>query len=376
MADPSETAAGQPASNPAEQNGRKGAGENSPRQPLTPDPLPTSAGAETLSQSEVDRLVAQVAGPEGSVPVVQTAAPPPARGQEAFQPYDFRHPGFLSPGELRRLRLRHEEFIRALAARLSIYMRLEFSLQLSKLHIIAYRKFAEALPRPAHLSLFKAEPLRGVGILDIHPRLGLTIVDRLLGGPAQAAATHEFSEIEMALLDQIVQLILGEWCSHWAGVEELTPTLLGHENNGQFLQTALHDTMMLALVMDAKLGDCSEQLQLALPCSTLEPLIRKLGRSTAVSAEPARPAPPPPPKWNRNFDDVPVSVTALWDDLELSAREVANLKPGDVLPLDPRCTRRVKLRLADVPRFQGCLGTAGDKWAVAVTDVVKGSLGY
>jgi flagellar motor switch protein FliM len=330
-----------------------------------------------LSQSEVDRLVAQVAGPEGSVPVVQTAAPPPARSQEAFQPYDFRHPGFLSPGELRRLRLRHEEFTRALAARLSIYMRLEFSLQLSKLHTIAYRKFAEALPRPAHLSLFKAEPLRGVGILDIHPRLGLTIVDRLLGGPAlAAAATHEFSEIEMALLDQIVQLILGEWCSHWAGVEELTPTLLGHENNGQFLQTALHDTMMLALVMDAKLGDCSEKLQLVLPCSTLEPLIRKLGQSTDVSAEPARPAPPPPPKWNRNFDDVPVSVTALWDDLVLSAREVANLKPGDVLPLDPRCTRRVKLRLADVPRFQGCLGTAGDKWAVAVTDVVKSSLSY
>ena len=340
------------------------------------DPNDPSGGGEVLSQSEVDSLLAQVAGPEGSVPVIKTAGEPETRGKDTFQPYDFRHPGFLTPGELRRLRLRHEEFIRALSARLSIYMRLEFSLQMTKLHTIPFKKFTEALPNPAHLSLFKADPLRGIGILDIHPRLGLTIVDRLLGGPAQsAAANHEFSEIETALLDQAVQLILGEWCNHWAGVQELSLTLLGHENNGQFLQTAAHDTVMLALVMDAKLGDCSEKIQIALPCSTLEPMIRKLGQATEFVAEPARP-PAPLPKWNRNFDDVPVPVTALWDDLVLSAREIANLKPGDILPLDPRSARRVKLRLADQPKFQGSLGTTGGKWAVAVTDVVKGALSY
>lgn len=338
------------------------------------DPNVPSGGGEVLSQSEVDSLLAQVAGPEGSVPVVQTAGEPETKDKDNVQPYDFRHPGFLSPGELRRLRLRHEEFIRALSARLSIYMRLEFTLQMSKLHTIQYKKFTDALPNPAQVSLFKVEPLRGIGLLDIHPRLGLTIVDRLLGGPAQSAtAVHEFSEIEMALLDQAVQLILGEWCNHWAGVQELSSTLLGHENNGQFLQTAPHDTVMLALVIDAKLGDCSEKIQIALPCSTLEPLIRKLGQSTEFVTDAPRPL-APSPKWNRNFDDVPVPVTALWDDLVLSAREVANLKPGDILPLDPRSARRVKLRLADLPKFQGSLGTTGGKWAVAVTDVVKGAL--
>jgi flagellar motor switch protein FliM len=304
---------------------------------------------------------------------VVTGAPTAAgeKSDAAAQPYDFRHPGFLTPGELRRLRLRHEDFVRALSARLSIYMRLEFSLQLAKLHTVSYRKFTEALPNPAHLTLFKAEPLRGIGILDIHPKLGLTIVDRLLGGPAQSAsATHEFSEIELALLDQAVHLILGEWCSHWVGVEELHLTLLGHETNGQFLQTAAHDTVMLVLALDAKLGDCSEKIQIALPCAALESLVRKLGQATAPVDPVTRP-PAPEPKWNRILDEVPVAVTALWDDLVLSAREVASLKPGDVLPLDPRSPRRVKLRLADRPKFQGTLGTAGGKWAVAVNDVLK-----
>ena len=233
---------------------------------------PAAAAADVLSQSEVERLLAQVAEQENSITVLKQGDEKEKKDKGSIQPYDFRHPLFLSPTELRRLRIRHEDFIRALGARLSIYLRLEFSLQMSKLQTITYQKFAEALPNPTHLSLFKVEPLRGVGILDIHPRLGLTMVDRLLGGPAHSiTADHDFSEIEMALLDQAVQLILSEWCHHWASVQELRPVLLGHENNGQFLQTAPHDTIMLVLTMEAKVGDCLEQMQIALPCFTLEP---------------------------------------------------------------------------------------------------------
>lgn len=316
--------------------------------------------ADVLSQSEIERLLSQVSEKE-------------TKDQDSIQPYDFRHPLFLSATELRRLRIRHEDFIRALGARLSIYLRLEFSLQMSKLQTITYQKFTEALPNPSHLTLFKVEPLRGVGILDIHPRLGLTIVDRLLGGPAHSiSADHDFSEIEMALLDQAVQLILAEWCHHWASVQELRPIMLGHENNGRFLQTAPRDTIMLVLAMEAKVGDCLEQMQIALPCFTLEPLIRKLGHINGESTEEV--APVSAVRWNRNFDDVPVPVTAMWDDLKLTARDIVNLKVGDILPLDPKSVQQVKLRLADTPKFEGHLGTTDGKWAVAVTGITKNSL--
>jgi len=292
----------------------------------------------------------------------------------AIQPYDFRHPAFLSAAELRRLRLRQEDCIRALAARLSIYLRLEFTLQLAKLQTIPYRTFASTAASPAHLSLFKAEPLRGIGILEIHPRLGMAIVDRLLGGPAQPdAESREFSEIEMALLDQVVQLVLSEWCQNWADAQELRPVLLGHETNGQFLQTAPYDTVMLMLEMEAKLAECAGPMRIAIPCSALEPLIKKIGEATKTNEQESS-APVIPPKWNRNFDEVPVPVTAMWDDLTLTAREVANLKPGDVLPLDPRSVRNVKLLLASTPKFEGSLGTTGGKWAVAVTGAARRSL--
>ena len=333
-----------------------------------PAPNDTPGGGQTLPPTEA---APAAAAPE---PVVEAAVPGPAVTAAAPvttdtgpRPFDFRQPSFLAPADLRRLRQRHEDFVRSLSARLSIYLRLEFGVTLTKFQILSYRQFTESLPNPTHLTLFKAEPLRGVGVLEIPRGLGVTIVERLLGGTAQGTgAEHEFSEIEIALLDQVVHLMLTEWCNLWSGFQEMKPALLGHEDNPKFLQTAPRDAVMLSLGLEAKIGECASPMQLALPCSMIEPLVRKLG-----------PAPEPPVAdarltvvscpWNRNFDDVPVPVTAMWNDLQMTARQLASLKPGDVLPLDAECTRHVKLRLADLAKFEGRLGTTNGKWAVAVT---------
>src|SRR5664279_435919 len=147
---------------------------------------PDSQEGEVLSQSEVERLLTQVHASETTATILKSGGIKSRFKHEDVQPYDFRQPAFLTSSELRRIRLRHEEFIRALAAHLSIYLRMEVSLQMSKLQTLSYQKYAEALPNPTHLTLFKVEPLKGVCLLDMSPRLGLTIVDRLLGGTAHS----------------------------------------------------------------------------------------------------------------------------------------------------------------------------------------------
>jgi flagellar motor switch protein FliM len=327
---------------------------------------------EILSPSEVERLLAQVAEQESSVAVHKTDAKVERRAKDSIQPYDFRHPVFLSASELRRLRLRHEEFIRALAARLSIYLRLEFALQMSKLQTITYQRFSEAINSPTQLTLFKVEPLTGICVLEVNPRLALTIIDRLMGGPATSVAgDHDLSEIEMALLDRVVMVVLAEWCNHWSSIQELRPVLLGHETNARFIQAAAHDAVMLALSMEATIGDCREQVQIGFPYYTLEPLIRKCSQAVEANAHPPGREPNAKPHWNRLFEDVRVPVTAEWQGLELKARELAALRVGDVLELDPLCGQHVQIRLANLPRFSGRLGTQGPKWAVELTDVLK-----
>ncbi|MDB6131159.1 MAG: flagellar motor switch protein FliM [Verrucomicrobiales bacterium] len=329
-------------------------------------------GSEVLSQSEVERLLAQVAEQESCVTVHKDGNDSVQQSKDSIQPYDFRHPVFLSAGELRKLRLRHEDFIRALAARLSIYLRLEFTLQMSKLQTITYQKFIESLASPTHLTLFKIEPLRGVCILEINPRLGMTMVDRLMGGPGHSVeVNHDPTEIEIALLNQAVQVILGEWSNHWQKVQELRPVLLGYENNGRFVQTAPHDTIMLALTMEARLGDCMEQIQIGFPYYTLEPLIRQLGQTVENSIHEAAQKNAPATRWNAVYDELQVPLTAEWQGLEMTARELCNLKVGDVLQLEPQLSEQVHIRVDEIPKFRGKLGTSGKKWAVEISQVLK-----
>jgi flagellar motor switch protein FliM len=284
--------------------------------------------------------------------------------------HDFRQSGFLAASELRRIRQRHEQFIRSLAARLAIFLRLEFSLQLSKVQIVGYQKFTESLPNPTHITLFKTDPLKGVGLLVIPPRLGLTLVDRLLGGLGRAPEeSRELTEIEIALFDQVASLLLAEWCNHWPEMRELHPSLLGHESNSHFLQTALPDTAMLILSMNGGIGEQLEPIQLVFPYATVEPLVRLL--SPSLPGAETAPAPAAKLKWNPEFDDVQVPVIAEWHGLKMSAGEIMRLKTGDLLALDPACAAQVQIRLNHVAKFTGRPGTSAGKWAVQLTgDIV------
>lgn len=294
------------------------------------------------------------------------------RKAEDIRGHDFRQSGFLAPSELRRIRLRHEQFIRSLAARLAIFLRLEFSLQLSKVQISSYQNFTENLPGPTHITLFKTDPLKGVGLLVIPPRLGLTLVDRLLGGTGQAAEENrELSEIETALTDQVASLIISEWCNHWPEMRGLQPSLLGHENNSRYLQTATPDTAMLILTMNGGIGEQSEPIQLVFPYATVEPLMRLL--SPSLPGSETAPTRASKPKWNTEFNEVKVPVIAEWHGLELSASEISRLRVGDMLALDPVCAAQVHLRLSHVPKFTGRPGTSGGKWAVQLTAINNNS---
>lgn len=325
----------------------------------------SAADSEVLTEGEVQKLLAQVQ--PGEIPLASVSAatkPPPQR--EEIQTCDFRQAALLNAGEMRKLRLRHEDFIRSLAARLSMHLRLEVTIQMARLQTILYDKLTAALPTPTHLTLFKAEPLRGICLLEVPPRLGLTVVDRLLGGPAQSVdVSRDLSEIEVALLDQVCGFILGEWCGLWTKMQELRPVIIGHENNSRFLQCAAHDTAMLCVAMEVRLGDCAEQIQLALPYSTIEHLIKQLGDLEETDKTRVPPA-AATPRWNRILDDIPVRVSAEWHGLELTARELSQLKAGDVVLLDPACADMVAVKLEGIPKYHGRLGTRFDKWAVEI----------
>lgn len=317
--------------------------------------MPTENGApnpqEVLTQSEVERMLAEVN---------QTAEKPP----ETAKP--FRQPSILPESEFRRVRARYEQFIEALSGRLSTHLRMDVSVTMKDLATGTFQEFIAGTTTPSHMTLFKIEPQRGVCLLEITPRLALTFVDRLLGGPGHSVeAKDNLSEIEVILFDQITRILLGEWCAQWSDLQELRPTLLGHEIDARYLNTLPRTEVMFVLTMETAIGDCRELVRLGFPYFTLEPLLAKLAAEskTAVSQVPV----PAPPKWNQIFATVQVPVTAVFDAFDLTARQLAALKPGDTLPLESSRFSQVRVRLGETAKFIATAGASGQMWAVQLT---------
>ena len=322
-----------------------------------------------LDQAEIDRLLAQTAEqPAGKHLVLQ----PGSRRQGAdgverkIAPYDFRNPAFLSEIELRHLRVLHEDFIRYLSARLALFLRMEFGIKLGQLAAVNYAKFTLSLQRPTHICLFKTEPLPGVALMDINPRLALTIVDRLLGGRGHSVkAERHLTEIEIALLEDVIVIIAEEWCGQWRHEQEMHPLIIGHENDGRFLQTSPKDAIILVLTLDVSFGDCAEQIQIGVPYYTIEPIVKKMQarRQKDAAVAPA----PKAASWTGAYDRISMPVRAEWEAFEASLREITSLRVGDVIELPAPLLERTKVLLNGTSKFIGTVGLDGDRTAVQIT---------
>ncbi|AOS45118.1 Flagellar motor switch protein FliM [Lacunisphaera limnophila] len=329
---------------------------------------PNKAATDFLDQSEIDKLLAQ-GGAGDSALAKRTLIRADGRrttGTDVIkvEPYDFRNPAFLSEVELRRLRLVHEDFIRYLSARLSLFLRMEFGLKMAKLTTVNYAKFTESLPSPTHICLFKAEPLTGVSVLDINPRLALTIADRLLGGRGHSVKTERYlTEIEVALLDDVVHMILEEWCHQWKNEQELTALIVGHENSGRFLQTSPKDAVVLAMTLEASFGDCSEQIQIGVPYYTIEPLVRKMQarrqKDANITTTVAKKA-----SWQEAYSSIRMPVRAEWDTFSVSLREITDMRVGDVIEMPAEQIRQTNILLNGVPKFVGTAGLDAERVVV------------
>jgi hypothetical protein len=152
--------------------------------------------------------------------------------------------------------------------------------------------------------------------------------------------------------------LLEEWCAQWKSEQELRPLIIGHENNGRFLQTSPKDAIILSLTLEASFGDCSEQIQIGVPYYTIEPLVKKMQakrqKDTAVS--PAVKS----AEWQKAYDRIQVPVRAEWQALDLTgagdcqpARRRRARDAGVHLQRDPRAAQRhLQIHRHGRPRFR------------------------
>ena len=327
--------------------------------------------ADILSQGDIDALMEDA---EVSSDAFGTIFSPEGDRYPADAPIkvtvcDFRNPVFLTESDMRQVRLRHESFIHYLSARLSMFIRMDVSLKMSKLHTLSYEELTETIPTPIFINLFKITGLAGVGVVSVNPRLAMTLVNRMLGGKGHSITDERYlTDIEMALMEDAMRLILEEWCSQWEEMESIEPTIIGRENNGRFLQTSPRDTVMLVLDIEGTLGDCTEMIQIAVPYSMIDPMIKAMkakAQSLGGAAAHTR------GKWRQTYSDIMVPVKAEWNVFDMTVSDLLRLRPGDILELPREIIQETIVSVNNAPQFIGEVGVEDGHVAVKINEIAN-----
>ncbi len=289
----------------------------------------------------------------------------PQEKQVRVEPFDFRTPRFLAEPDISRLRTSHQQFVASLSGRIASFLRAEFNLRFAGLTTSSFADFTRSISSPTHLTLFKAEPLPGVAVLEIQPRLAIAMINRRLGGPGTVAEVdRHLTEIEIAILEDILAMVIEEWCQQWREYCNVEGSQIGHETSARFLQGMTNDSVMLVMVLEATFGGRTEGMQLAMPAHMLEPLMKvvKEVRSREIPKE----NPTKPKQWRAAYDHIGVPVVADWTVPGITVGDLLRLRVGDVLELPRTTIENTRVCVSNVPRFFGKAGCENSKVAVQI----------
>lgn len=228
---------------------------------------------------------------------------------------------------------------------------------------------------PALIGVFKASPWDNFGHITVDASLIYSVVDVLLGGRRSTLNTRmngrAFTTIEIGLIGQMLDIILEDL---GASFEPLTPvhfSLDKVETNPKFAVVAQPTNVVAVATVRVLMEDRAGCFQVMIPYATLEPIRdlllqrfmgEKFGRDniweTHLAAELYRTSLP---------------LAAVLDEQQLSLGEVMNFEVGQVLPLRIGKGDPIEIRSGDVALSRAHIGQKGNKIAVVVSSVCRGS---
>ena len=312
---------------------------------------------EELSSEELDALLSAARQARRG----QRTDLAPAAGPQS---YDFRQPRLLDAAQNSLLENLHQQFCREVGSVLSSSLRHVVDVDLSFSDQATYNDFITSLPRPCSAYLFSLTPPGGPALLSLTPGLVSAVIDRAFGGSglAHSGDPRDMTPLERNLLNKIVAKILANLGSLWTSTRplrdgEVSVNDIALESNPDFIQAVPPSHAVVLFGFEINLRRASGLAHLCYPLSTLQPLLPQAA---------ARPAAKPKPPRRRNLDQVQVPLTVQLASGSLSLKEVAELKPKDIIRLDtPRDADAVVL-IGQKAKFLARPGLDGRRRAIRI----------
>ena len=319
------------------------------------------SGSDILSQEEIDALLNGMDSGDVEVEAEDLSGD----AGDGVRTWDFAKEERIVRGRMPALEVINERFARALRAGLFNQLRRSVEIVVDSVKMQKFSDYGNALFVPASISLIKLEPLRGQGLLVLDPKLVFLLVESFFGGDGRfpfKIEGREFTATELRVIELVVERALRDYAEAWEILMDITPNVAGHEVNPQLANVVTRNEVVVVSTFRVEVESAGGALHLTLPYSMLEP-IRGLLDSNGGGDRHNQDS-----NWNRQLRDevmqAEVDLTATLPDTRISLRKLANMKPGDVIPIES--PDEVYVYADDLPVMRGRFGLHNGNAAVKI----------
>ncbi|MCB1857267.1 MAG: flagellar motor switch protein FliM [Gammaproteobacteria bacterium] len=277
--------------------------------------------------------------------------------------YDFTSQDRIVRGRLPTLEMINERFARYYRTSLFGMLRRTADLAVSGVQMLKFSEFVHSLFVPTSLNLVKVPPLRGKGLCVLDPKLVFSVVDNFFGGTGRFHTKIEgrdFTPTENRVVRMLLDLAFTDLCEAWRPIVELQFEYVGSEVNPQFANIVSPSEVVVVTTFHIDLESGGGDMHICLPYSMIEP-IRELLDAGVQSDRGDRDE-----RWAQAIKEeimsAEVELSSILAEARISMRTLAQLKRGDIIPMD--IPDRVDVQAAGIPVFQGQLGVADGNYAI------------
>lgn len=282
-------------------------------------------------------------------------------------PYDFRRPIQLSREHSRILQIGFDGFARQATTVFTSSLRTVCQISLAAIDQRSYAEYVDSLEAATYLTMFSADPMPGLGVLEIPLVATMSCVDHMLGGPGNAEQPQRpLTEIESGVIGGLIERLLGEMRYSLAGIVPLEPAVTGIEYSPQFAQVAGAADVMVVASFDLRVDERAHRMTVCLPFSGLLPhLTSAAAPAPASDRERAKRAQAAEMLKDR-FSTVPMDVAVRFRPTQLGPDALSALQVGDVLRLTHPASAPLDVTVDDTTFAHATAGAQGQRLAALI----------
>lgn len=284
------------------------------------------------------------------------------------QIYDFTSPNRLSRDQIRKIEYLHSAFIRRASMSLAGMLRGFVNVRIDSVDEVGYAKFIESVPSPGAAFTFSAEPLEGLGILDIDLKMGFALIDRLLGGKGYPIdRLRELTSIEQTIAHRVAETILKELESAWNSVSHLSMEIVSFANTHDFFQVYAGNTSIVVIQLSLETENCRGTVRIGYPYPMFEPLLRDIAKTQAFVTKKQ----PDKDALMQLMRIVPVELSARLPCSMVRMGDLVSIQAGDVLVLDTNADEEIEIFAEGKKVFQGRPGRFRNRLAIKISEIIE-----